>query len=156
MTATTALTIAVWPGIEPRLLQQGDEDYARYREQGGYQPLADVDYLLGEVDLSGLLGRGGAAFPLAVKVRTVRDNGRRCSGAALIANGEEAEPASIKVRWLLRHRPHLVLDGLRLAARMVGAARAHVYVSDRQAAGAVEAALADVDGDVFDGLRSTC
>jgi NADH:ubiquinone oxidoreductase subunit F (NADH-binding) len=152
MTTTTALTVAAWPGIEPRLLQRGDENYTEYREHGGYQPLADVDHLLEEVDLSGLLGRGGAAFPLAVKVRTVRDNGRRCGGAVAIANGEEGEPASIKDRWLLRHRPHLVLDGLRLAAQMVGAARAHVYVSDRQAAEAIETALADVDGDVFAGL----
>jgi NADH:ubiquinone oxidoreductase subunit F (NADH-binding) len=158
MTTTTALTVAAWPGIEPRLLRQGGEDrenFAQYRQQGGYQPLEDVDRLLDEVDLSGLLGRGGAAFPLAVKVRTVRDNGRRSGGAVVIANGEEGEPASIKDRWLLRHRPHLVLDGLRLAARMVGAARAHVYVSDRQAADAVEAALTDVDATVLNGLTIT-
>lgn len=152
MTTTTALTVAAWPGIEPRLLLQGDEDYTDYCQQGGYQPLADVDHLLAEVDLSGLLGRGGAAFPLAVKVQTVRDNGRRCGGAVVIANGEEGEPASIKDRWLLRHRPHLVLDGLRLAARMVGAARAHVYVSDRQAAEVIETALAEIDANVFDGI----
>ena len=155
MTTTTALTIAAWPGIEPRLLKQDGEDrehWAEYRKQGAYRPLDDVDHLLGEVDLSGLLGRGGAAFPLAVKVRTVRDNGRRNGGAVVVANGEEGEPASIKDRWLLRHRPHLVLDGLRLAARMVEAARAHVYVSDRQAAEAVETALAEVDAAVLDGL----
>src|SRR5881392_3686309 len=130
MTTTTALTVAAWPGIEPRLLRRGDEDWASYCKQGGYQPLDDVDHLLGEVEMSGLLGRGGAAFPLAVKLRAVRDNGRRCGGAVLIANGEEGEPASIKDRWLLRHRPHLVLDGLRLAARLLSADRAHVYVSD--------------------------
>jgi NADH:ubiquinone oxidoreductase subunit F (NADH-binding) len=155
MTTTTALTIAAWTGTEPRLLRQGDEDsenFACYRNQGGYQPLHDVDQLLGEVDLSGLLGRGGAAFPLAVKVRTVRNNGRRCGGAVVIANGEEGEPASIKDRWLLRYRPHLVLDGLRLAARMVDAARAHVYVSDRQAAESVQTALAEVDVAVLNGL----
>jgi NADH:ubiquinone oxidoreductase subunit F (NADH-binding) len=155
MTTTTALTIAAWPGIEPRLLKQSgedSEDYAEYRKQGGYQPLDDVDHLLGEVDLSGLLGRGGAAFPLAVKVRTVRNNGLRSSGAVVVANGEEGEPASIKDRWLLRHRPHLVLDGLRLAARMVDAARAHVYVSDRRAAESVETALAEVDAAVLNGL----
>ncbi|HEX2400767.1 MAG TPA: NADH-ubiquinone oxidoreductase-F iron-sulfur binding region domain-containing protein [Mycobacterium sp.] len=155
MTTTTALTIAAWPGIEPRLLRQGDDDYASYRQQGGYQPLEDVDSLLGEVDLSGLLGRGGAAFPLAVKVRTVRDNGRRCGGAVVIANGEEGEPASIKDRWLVRHRPHLVLDGLRLAAQMIGAARAHVYVSDRQAAEAIETALSEVDTAVLNRLTIT-
>ena len=158
MTTTTALTIAAWPGIEPRLLLQGNEDgessetWAQYLEQGGYQPLDDVDHLLAEVDLSGLLGRGGAAFPLAVKVRTVRDNGRRGGGAIVVANGEEGEPASIKDRWLLRHRPHLVVDGLRLAARMVEAARAYVYVSERRAAEAVETALAEVDAAVLDGL----
>jgi NADH:ubiquinone oxidoreductase subunit F (NADH-binding) len=152
MTTTTALTIAAWPGIEPRLLRQGNENYAEYTTEGGYQPLDDVDHLLGEVDQSGLLGRGGAAFPLAVKVRTVRDNGRRRGGAILVANGEEGEPASIKDRWLLRHRPHLVLDGLRLAARMVEAVRAHVYVSDRRAAEAVETALAELDAAVLNGL----
>ncbi len=152
MTATTALTVAAWPGTEPRLLRHGDEDFAAYRTQGGYQPLDDVDQLLGEVDLSGLLGRGGAAFPLAVKVRAVRDNGGRRGGAVVIANGEEGEPASIKDRWLLRHRPHLVLDGLRLAARMVDAARVYVYVSDRQAAEAVETALAEIDPAVLDGF----
>jgi NADH:ubiquinone oxidoreductase subunit F (NADH-binding) len=154
MTTTTALTVASWPGIQPRLLRHGDENYTRYRGEGGYQPV-DPDQLLGEVDLSGLLGRGGAAFPLAVKVRAVRDNGRRCGGAVIVANGEEGEPASIKDRWLLRHRPHLVLDGMRLAARMVGAAHAHVYVSDRPAAEAIETALAEVDGDVFTGLTIT-
>ena len=155
MTTTTALKIAAWPGTEPRLLLSGNEDsesYTAYRTHGGYQPVADVDHLLGQVDMSGLLGRGGAAFPLAVKVRAVRDNGRRRGGAVVVANGEEGEPASIKDRWLLRHRPHLVLDGLRLAARMVEATHAHVYVSDRQAAESVEAALAEVDAAALKGF----
>src|SRR3954467_14389395 len=151
MTSTTALTVAAWPGIEPRLLRQGDEDYTQYCNQGGYQPV-DADQLLGEVELSGLLGRGGAAFPLAVKVRAVRDNGLRCGGAVAVANGEEGEPASIKDRWLLRHRPHLVLDGLRLAARMAGAGRAQVFVPHRGAGRAVETALAEVDVAVLNGL----
>jgi NADH:ubiquinone oxidoreductase subunit F (NADH-binding) len=158
MTTTTALTIAAWPGIEPRVLRQDvetSENYTEYCKQGGYQRVDDVDHLLSEVDLSGLLGRGGAAFPLAVKVCAVRDNGRRSGGAVVVANGEEGEPASIKDRWLLRHRPHLVLDGLRLAARMVEAAGAHVYVSDRRAADAVETALAEVGAAVLNGLTIT-
>jgi NADH:ubiquinone oxidoreductase subunit F (NADH-binding) len=142
MTATSIdLTVAAWPGIEPRLLRQGTEDYTEYRKAGGYQALDDPDHLLNQVDLSGVLGRGGAAFPLAVKARTVRDNGRRCGGAVVIANGEEGEPASVKDRWLLRHRPHLVLDGLRLAAQMVEADRVYVYVSDPVAASSVGGAL---------------
>jgi len=155
MTATTDLAVTVWPGIEGRLLRAGTEDYADYRAGGGYQRVEDVDALLGQVDLSGLLGRGGAAFPLAVKVKTVRDNGRKAGGAGVVANGEEGEPASVKDRWLLRHRPLLVLDGLRLAAQLVSAHRAHVYVSDRSAADSVQAALDEIEADVLDGLSIT-
>src|ERR1700757_403259 len=139
-----AVTIAAWPGCPPRLLVPGVEHYAAYREQGGYRPLADADELLGEVESSGLVGRGGAAFPLAVKLRTVRDNGRVARGTVVVANGEEGEPASVKDRWLLRNRPHLVLDGLRLAAAIVGAESAYVYVSDPESARSVEAGLAEL------------
>ncbi|HEV7852234.1 MAG TPA: NADH-ubiquinone oxidoreductase-F iron-sulfur binding region domain-containing protein [Mycobacterium sp.] len=152
MTATTDLAVTVWPGLEPRLLRQGGEDYAEYRDSDGYRPLDDPDGLLSQIDLSGILGRGGAAFPLAVKLKTVRANGVDAGGAVVVANGEEGEPASIKDRWLLRHRPHLVLDGLRLAATMVSAACAHLYVSDRCAAESVQSALAEIDRDVLSGL----
>jgi NADH:ubiquinone oxidoreductase subunit F (NADH-binding) len=90
-----------------------------------------------------------------VKLKTVRDNGREAGGAVVVANGEEGEPASVKDRWLLRHRPHLVLDGLRLAAQMVSAERAHVYVSDPSAADSVRTALGEVDADVLGGLSIT-
>jgi NADH:ubiquinone oxidoreductase subunit F (NADH-binding) len=139
----TELTVAAWPGTVPRLLRTGQdrEDLAEYTSAGGYQSLDDPDGLLGEVDRSGLLGRGGAAFPLAVKLRAVRDARRTGRDTIVVANGEEGEPASIKDRWLLRNRPHLVLDGVRLAARIVAAERAFVYVSDEQAARAVEEAI---------------
>jgi NADH:ubiquinone oxidoreductase subunit F (NADH-binding) len=139
-----SIVTAGWPGCPPRLLQPGGED--------GYLPLADPDELLREVDAGGLLGRGGAAFPLAVKLRAVRDNGRAAGGAVVVANGEEGEPASIKDRWLLRNRPHLVLDGLRLAAAIVAADRAHVYVSDAESARSIEAALGELDADALGGV----
>jgi NADH:ubiquinone oxidoreductase subunit F (NADH-binding) len=146
------ITVGVWPGLEPRLLRPDAEQYAEYRAAGGYQPLDDADRLFNEVDLSGLVGRGGAAFPLAVKLRAVAEHGRRCGGAVVVANGEEGEPASVKDRWLLRNRPHLVLDGLRLAARMVSADRAYVYVSDRLAADTVATALDELDAEALGGL----
>jgi len=114
--------------------------------------LENVETLLAEVDRSGLLGRGGAAFPLGVKLRTVRAAHLRGHETVVVANGEEGEPASVKDRWLLRHRPHLVLDGVRLAARLVGAQRAYVYVSDRAAALAVDHALDEVGFDTLGGL----
>jgi NADH:ubiquinone oxidoreductase subunit F (NADH-binding) len=167
MTATpmpaTEVIAAALPGLAPRLLHRsrpaGDispatEDYTTYRNAGGYGDLVDTDRLLNDVELSGLRGRGGAAFPLAVKLRSVRDGGRGDpgTGTVVVANGEEGEPASVKDRWLLRHRPHLVLDGLRLASMEVGADRAYVYVSDPEAARVVDAALAELAADALGGL----
>lgn len=149
--AATDLTVAAWAGCTPRLMRQdsGVENVTEYIQTCGYQPLRDPATLLEDVEKSGLLGRGGAAFPLAVKLRTVRDNGRRHGGAVVLANGEEGEPASVKDRWLLRNRPHLVLDGVRLAAAVVGARIAHVYVSDTEAARCVETALAELDSEML-------
>lgn len=146
-----SLTVATAPGCTPRLLreQPDREDYPAYREHGGYLPLTSAEDLLDRVEHSGLLGRGGAAFPLAVKLRTVRDNGRAAGGTVAVANGEEGEPASVKDRWLLRNRPHLVLDGLRLAAAMVVADRAYVYVSDPESARSVHDALTEIRDDTL-------
>lgn len=130
------------PEIEPRLLAQtsGREDLASYRQAGGYRPVTDAQRLLDEIDASGLRGRGGAAFPTGRKMRAVRATG---GVPVVVANGEEGEPTSIKDRWLLRNRPHLVLDGLRLAAFAVGADLAHVYVSDPASERSVRTALAE-------------
>lgn len=151
---TTNLTVGSWPGLTPRLLraEPGREALAGYRDGGGYRPLGDPESLLNEVHAAGVLGRGGAAFPLGVKLRTVRTSHLAGWDTVVLANGEEGEPASIKDRWLLRNRPHLVLDGLRLAAHMVGAHHGHVYVSDPAAAQSITAALAELDPDDLGGL----
>ncbi|HEY2503405.1 MAG TPA: NADH-ubiquinone oxidoreductase-F iron-sulfur binding region domain-containing protein [Mycobacterium sp.] len=155
-TAASVITVATSPGCTPRLLGeqpgQAREDFASYQRLGGYRPLADADELLGEVESSGLVGRGGAAFPLAVKLRAVRDNGRVAGGTVVVANGEEGEPASVKDRWLLRNRPHAILDGLRLAAAIIAADHAYVYVSDPESAHSVEAALSELDPDALGGV----
>ncbi|MGN6335334.1 NADH-ubiquinone oxidoreductase-F iron-sulfur binding region domain-containing protein [Mycobacterium sp.] len=152
-TESTNIITASAPGCTPRLLGapagQAREDLAAYRKLGGYRPLANADDFLSEVESSGLVGRGGAAFPLAVKLRAVRDNGRVLGAPIVVANGEEGEPASVKDRWLLRNRPHLVLDGLRLAATIVAADRAYVYVSDQESAHSVESALGELDRDTL-------
>ncbi|RAV07065.1 hypothetical protein DQP55_22785 [Mycolicibacterium sp. GF69] len=155
---TTELTVAAWPDCPPRLLRPsaaGPEGYAEYTGAGGYRPLIDADALLAQTELSGLLGRGGAAFPIGTKLRTVHAAHRRGCQTVIVANGEEGEPASIKDRWLMRNRPHLVLDGLRLAAAVAGASRGYVYVSDRNAAETVTAALAEVPHEIFGATEIT-
>lgn len=143
---TESLVVASSPGLAPRLLRVDTrtEDIEEYRANNGYRRLDSPDALLDQVQRSGLRGRGGAAFPFATKLRTVRDAHRLGRTTVVVANGEEGEPTSFKDKWLLRNRPHLILDGLRLAAEIVGAARAYVYVSDADSAHSVHAALDEV------------
>ncbi|MFV2173753.1 NADH-ubiquinone oxidoreductase-F iron-sulfur binding region domain-containing protein [Actinomadura sp. LOL_016] len=123
-----------------RLLTPGPLDLAAERERGTYAPAACGD-MIAELAAAGLRGRGGAGFPAHVKWRAVAEApGPR----VVVANGEEGEPSSRKDRRLLLDRPHLVLDGLLLAARTVGADRAVVYLSHEETVTAVRAAIAEM------------
>ena len=101
--------------------------------------------LIGEVERSGLTGRGGAAYPAGRKLRAVRERaGLR--GAVVIANGMESEPASAKDAALLARAPHLVLDGIALAAEATRARAAYLCVRRPAQAAALTAAIAERDG----------
>ena len=87
--------------------------------------------LIDAVEAAGLTGRGGAGFPVGRKMRSVAaGSGRK----AVVANGAEGEPASRKDRLLLTRLPHLVLDGITLAARAVGADEAYLCVHGTEGA----------------------
>lgn len=116
------------------------EDAGAYLATGGYADTTGPDELLRHLAASALRGRGGAGFPAAAKLRAVRERG---GAPVVVANGEEGEPGSVKDRWLLRARPHLVLDGLAHAAAVTGAVRGYVYLSDPVAADCVRRALAE-------------
>jgi NADH:ubiquinone oxidoreductase subunit F (NADH-binding) len=96
-------------------------------------------------DVMRLLGRGGAGFPVARKLRSLPKSGVR----AVIVNGAESEPASGKDRLLLRRTPHLVLDGLALVTHAVRARTAIVAVHDGEA----EASLRDAIAERRDGIK---
>lgn len=72
---------------------------------------------------AGLTGRGGANFPTWRKLARTSVADR----PVVIANAAEGEPASRKDKVLLQQCPHLVLDGLQLAAEAVGARRVYLY-----------------------------
>jgi NADH:ubiquinone oxidoreductase subunit F (NADH-binding) len=104
---------------------------ARAREQAG----AMID----EIERSGLLGRGGAAFPTATKMRAVAGARGR---AIVVVNGAEREPASLKDWALMEMLPHLVLDGAILAARAVDGEEVIVCVCETARGSAQSMALA--------------
>jgi NADH:ubiquinone oxidoreductase subunit F (NADH-binding) len=138
-----ALMTGAHPAVRPRLIrpEPGRENRAEYERHGGYQPGLTGADLVAAVSAAGLRGRGGAAFPLGRKLAAVAG---QPGEHVVVVNGEEGEPASVKDRWLLRARPHLVLDGALRAASAAGAAVGYVYVSDPAAARSVRSALAEL------------
>jgi NADH:ubiquinone oxidoreductase subunit F (NADH-binding) len=82
--------------------------------------------LIADLEASGLLGRGGAGFPVGRKWRALA--ARRSGSAVIVVNGAEGEPASCKDRTLMSNRTHLVVDGAILAAEAVGAEEIVFYV----------------------------
>lgn len=107
----------------------------------GRDALVATEGIIDELDEAGLRGRGGAGFPASIKWRAVAD---AAGPKVVVANGHEGEPASQKDAWLVGRRPHLVLDGLLLAATAVGADRAILYVSHPEVVAAAERAVAEV------------
>ena len=108
----------------PRLLATAaDPGFDAHFRQWGQMP-AGGPLLIDEVERAGLRGRGGASFPTARKLAAVADGAR----PVVVANGTEAEPLSLKDKTLLASAPHLVLDGVSIAAETVGADQALVCV----------------------------
>jgi NADH:ubiquinone oxidoreductase subunit F (NADH-binding) len=117
------------PRLLPAGFAAGPASLAEHIARYGLLPPSPADRpdrqaLIGEVERSGLTGRGGAAFPTARKLAAVAAQ----AAPVVVANGTEGEPASAKDKVLLARSPHLVLDGAVLAATMVGARQAVVVV----------------------------
>jgi NADH:ubiquinone oxidoreductase subunit F (NADH-binding)/NADH:ubiquinone oxidoreductase subunit E len=90
---------------------------------GGPKAFEGVPAVLTE---AGLQGMGGAGFPTGRKWDLVRAAGG--SPTYVVCNADESEPCTFKDRVLLEELPHLVLEGMLVACRVVGATTAIVYV----------------------------
>jgi NADH:ubiquinone oxidoreductase subunit F (NADH-binding) len=117
------------PGGLPRLLPPATgrpEGLADHLARHGFLPYrGGPRRLIPDIEATGLTGRGGAAFPVHRKLNAVAGAGGR---PFVVANGAEGEPASSKDATLLWLAPHLVLDGLQLAAEAAGAREACLYL----------------------------
>jgi NADH-quinone oxidoreductase subunit F len=84
------------------------------------------DYIIDEVKKSGLRGRGGAGFPTGLKWSFMPKADQRPS--YLVINADESEPGSCKDREIMRHDPHLLIEGALLAAFAMRAHTSYIYV----------------------------
>ncbi|MDH3443664.1 MAG: NADP oxidoreductase, partial [Deltaproteobacteria bacterium] len=115
-----------------RGIAEGREGLEAYRARGGYEALAKAVKASPEETIkviadSGLRGRGGAGFPTGKKLQLTREAPEQ--PRYLVLNGGEDEPGSKKDRVLMENVPHLVIEGVILAAYAVGAEKAYLYIN---------------------------
>jgi NADH-quinone oxidoreductase subunit F len=85
------------------------------------------DWIINEVKSSGLRGRGGAGFPTGLKWSFMpkQSDGRP---SYLVVNADESEPGTCKDREIMRHDPHLLVEGCLIAGFSMNAVAAYIYV----------------------------
>jgi len=105
-----------------------------YRANGGYSLAAalvnsehDAEAVLQAMENSGLRGLGGAGFPAGRKWRIVRD---QPAPKLMAINIDEGEPGTFKDRTYLERDPHRFLEGLLIAAQVVGINQCYIYLRD--------------------------
>ena len=110
-----------------------DETLADYAARGGLDVLRDLpapDRIVDELKASGLTGFGGAGFPTGLKWEAVsREPGPRY----VVVNADEGEPGTIKDRYVMELRPHLLLEGMLIAMRFAEAEHGYVYLREEYA-----------------------
>jgi len=103
-----------------------------YREGGGYETLRKVlatrtpKEVREEIKRSNLRGRGGAGFPTGMKWGFVPEETQK--PVYLCINADEGEPGTFKDRHILERDPHLLLEGIEIAAYAIGAQTAYLYI----------------------------
>src|SRR5215210_7931452 len=111
--------------------QPGLDTLAVYqRERGGYEMLsraldmepADV---LAQLQASGMRGRGGAGFAMGKKASFLPKGDM---DKYLVCNADESEPGTFKDRELMQKNPHLLIEGIAIAAYAVGAGHSFIFI----------------------------
>ena len=121
------------PG-EPLGATPGHTTYEMYRASGGYALVAslangedDIERITKAMEDSGLRGLGGAGFPAGRKWRIVRG---QPAPRVMAVNIDEGEPGTFKDRTYLERDPHRFLEGMLIAAQVVGIDACYIYLRD--------------------------
>ncbi|MGD0229554.1 MAG: NADH-ubiquinone oxidoreductase-F iron-sulfur binding region domain-containing protein [Syntrophorhabdales bacterium] len=107
------------------------DNIATFVEKGGFQALAKArrmgpEKVVAEIKASNLRGRGGAGFPVGAKWELARKGPG--DEKYLICNADEGEVGTFKDRYIIRHDPFSLIEGIGIAAYAVGARRAYIYL----------------------------
>ena len=121
-------------GIEPAQHAINVIAYEAYCDAGGYALLRALgegshehESVISALEHAGLRGLGGAGFSAGRKWRIVKDQ----PGPRLMAiNIDEGEPGTFKDRWYLERDPHRFLEGMLIAAQVVGISAIYIYLRD--------------------------
>jgi NADH-quinone oxidoreductase subunit F len=115
------------------------------RERGGYEMLAkalemEPADVLAQLQASGIRGRGGAGFAMGTKASFLPKGDM---DKYVVCNADESEPGTFKDRELMQKNPHLLIEGICIAALAVGANKAFIFIRGEYdyVATIVEAAL---------------
>jgi formate dehydrogenase len=114
-------------------LGRRDETLEDYVGRGGLGLLRDLpspERIVEELKAAGVTGYGGAGFPTGLKWEAVlREPGPRY----VVVNADEGEPGTIKDRYVMELRPHLFLEGVLIAMRLVEATEGYIYLREEYA-----------------------
>ena len=86
------------------------------------------EWVLENIEASQLRGRGGAAFPAAVKWRAVAE--AQETVRYVVANADESEPGTFKDRLLMENDPFALIEAMAIAGYATGAQKGYIYVRD--------------------------
>ncbi len=118
-----------------------------YERRGGYESLRKAlqmtpEEVLEQLKASGLRGRGGAGFAMGTKVSFLP---KGAMDKYLVCNADESEPGTFKDRELMQKTPHLLIEGIVIAAYAAGVNRSFVYIRGEYAlqADVLDAALSE-------------
>ena len=123
-----------------------------YVKAGGYQALRKVigekmspEAIIAEVKTSNLRGRGGAGFPTGLKWSFMPKNYQ--GEKYLVCNSDEGEPGTCKDWDILRYNPHMLIEGMAIAAYALGVKDGYNYIHGEifEAYECMEAACAEAE-----------
>ena len=137
LNATAAAALDALAAGQTRPTQPAMTGYSAYVAGDGYRLLrcirdgsVSAETVMAALDDAKLAGKGGAGFPTGRKWRTVRDQ----PGPRLMAvNADEGEPGTFKDRYYLGSDPHRFLEGMLIAAEVVGIDEIYIYLRDEYA-----------------------